>query len=158
MYRVCNELRSTYKLAPSSPMPGWKEKMVLYEAMQKTSHFPPYLCQGRSCQCIVQEYGYMCIYEYILTVALSNCICGTLRSWGHLSFHNYLVQTGPTLCIFWLKNIFSDLHRYIECKFKQNWNTFVIIFLCCCHICVEKLSDRTDTKTQKFLWYILIWY
>ena len=74
--------------------------MVLYEAMQKTSHFPPYLCQGRSCQCIVQEYGYMCIYEYILTVALSNCICGTLRSWGHLSFHYYLVKTGPMLRIF----------------------------------------------------------
>ena len=36
-----------------------------------------------------------------------------LRSWGHLSFLYYMVKTDHMLHIIWLKNIFSDLPRYI---------------------------------------------
>ena len=33
------------------------------------------------------------------------CLCGTLRSWGHLSFLYYMVKTGPMLRIFGSKII-----------------------------------------------------
>ena len=74
-----------------------------------------------------------CMYNYVpfvklhtrceITLCLIQSIRGTLRSWGHLSCHYHLVKTGPMLRIFWLKNNFSDLSRYIKCKFKWNWNT-----------------------------------
>ena len=81
-----------------------------------------------------------------------NHICGTLRSWGHLSFHYNLVKTGPMLRIFWLKNIFSDLPKYIECKFKWNWNTyitFVIRFVCFFAIFVWKSCPAEPTPKHK---------
>ena len=79
-------------------------------------------------------------------------LSGTLRSWGHLSFHFNLVKTGPMLRIFLLKNIFPDLPTYIECKFKWNWNTyitFVIRFVCFFAIFLQKSCPAEPTPKHK---------
>ena len=43
--------------------------------------------------------------EYLQQIQNCRDICGTLRSWGHLSFLYYMAKTGPMLSIFLLKQI-----------------------------------------------------
>ena len=59
---------------------------------------------------------------------LTNMMFSNLNKWHSQilgSFELSLLSglNRPYVVHFWLKNNFSDLHRYIECKFKQNWNT-----------------------------------
>ena len=61
-------------------------------------------------------------------------------------------QNRPYVAHFWLKNNFSDLHRYIECKFKWDWNTlstFVIRFVWFFAIFVWKSCPAQLTPKHK---------
>ena len=78
-------------------------------------------------------------------------LCGTLRSWGHLSFHCYLVITAPKLRFFGSKIFLWPSQIYeiqIQAKLRHLNHICNRICLFFCHICGEKLSGRTDTKAQ----------
>ena len=82
---------------------------------------------------------------------IHSSICGTLRSWGHLSFHCYLVITGPQLHFFGSKIFLWPSQVYeiqIQAKLRHLNHICNPICLFFCHICGEKLSGRTDTKAQ----------